>query len=240
MYAYILRRIFMTLPVMAVVAVFVFFLLHLGPSDPATLIAGDYATPETINQIREKLGLNLPLHVQFLRWTSNLLKGDLGVSIYSNVPVLKLIGQCLEPTLALALATLSFSVVFAVPMGVIAAWKANTWIDKTIMVLAVVAFSFPVFLIGYILVYGLSLQLRLLPVQGFRPLSSGVWPFLRHLILPAISLGSIYIALIARITRASVLNVLNEDYIRTAKARGLHLFGSGSHGPGAQRSRSSR
>jgi peptide/nickel transport system permease protein len=119
---------------------------------------------------------------------------------------------------------MTFSVVFAVPMGIVAAWKANTWIDKTVMVMAVVAFSFPVFVIGYILVYGASLQLRILPVQGYHPISHGVIPFIRHLILPAISLGAIYIALIARITRASVLSVLNEDYIRTAKAKGLSNY----------------
>jgi peptide/nickel transport system permease protein len=224
MVAYIVRRLLATLPVMAVVAIFVFLLLHLGPSDPATLIAGDYATPDAVNQIREKLGLNLPLHVQFFRWASNLLRGELGVSIYSNLPVTKLIRQCLEPTFALAVATLTFSILFAVPMGILAAWKANTWIDKTVMVLAVIAFSFPVFVIGYILVFGLSLQLKILPVQGFRSLREGFLPFLRHLILPSISLGAIYIAMIARMTRASVLSVLNEDFIRTAKAKGLSTY----------------
>jgi peptide/nickel transport system permease protein len=221
MYAFIVRRIVATVPVMAVVVLIVFLLLHLGPGDPATLIAGDYATADQVAQIREKLGLHLPLHEQFLQWSTSVFKGDLGVSIYSNMPVTKLIRQGLGPTFALAVATLTFSVVFAVPMGIIAAWKANTWIDKMVMVMAVVAFSFPVFVIGYILVYGASLQLRILPVQGYRSISEGLIPFIRHLILPTISLGAIYIALIARITRASVLSVLNEDYIRTAKAKGL-------------------
>lgn len=224
MYTYIIRRILATIPVMAVVAIIVFLLLHLGPSDPATIIAGNYATREDIEKIREKLGLNLPFHEQFLSWASNLLKGDFGVSIYSNRPVTTLIAQRLEPTIALTVATLTFSVIFAIPMGITAAWKTKTWIDKAVMVLAVVAFSFPVFVIGYILVYGFSLKLKILPVQGYRHLSQGIIPFLRHLVLPSASLGAIYIALIARITRASVLEVLNEDYIRTAKAKGLSTY----------------
>jgi peptide/nickel transport system permease protein len=207
--------------VTAVVALFVFLLLHLGPSDPATLIAGDYATPDAIQRIREKLGLNLPLYEQFFRWAGNLLRGDLGVSIYSNVPVRTLIAQSAGPTLALALATLSFSVGCAVPMGIIAAYKVNTWVDRAVMVFAVAAFSFPVFVIGYLVVLGFSLKLRILPAQGFQSLAEGLWPFVRHLILPVATIGSTYVALIARITRASMLEVLHEDYVRTARAKGL-------------------
>lgn len=222
--SYIVRRILATLPVIAIVAVVVFLLVHIGPSDPATIMAGNQATQEDIDQIREKLGLDLPLYVQFIKWLSSFLHGDLGVSIYSNQPVSKLIRQSFGPTLALAVMTLTFSVIFAIPLGVVAAWRANTWVDRAVMVFAVIGFSFPVFVIGYIVVYVFSLKLGWFPVQGYRRLLQGFVPFFRHLLLPAASLGAIYSALIARITRASVLNVLNEDFIRTARAKGLSEY----------------
>ena len=221
MYAYIARRILATIPVMGVVAVFVFLLLHLAPGDPATVIAGDYARPEDIERIRARLGLDQPIYIQFVKWVFNLLQGDLGTSIFSNLPVTKLIGQRLEPTLALAISTLIVAVVLAVPMGVIAAWRAGAWIDRLVMVLAVLGFSVPVFVLGYILMYVFAIELKWLPVQGYSKIADGFWPFLRSIILPSVALGVIYIALIARITRASVLEVLNEDYIRTARAKGL-------------------
>jgi peptide/nickel transport system permease protein len=221
MLAYVLRRILATIPVMGMVAVFVFLLVHLGPSDPAVIIAGDYATPEAVAKIRERLGLDRPLVEQLWRWTVNLLQGNLGTSIYFNVPITRLIGQRLEPTLALTLSTLTFAVAVAVPLGVAAAWRAGRLLDRCIMVGSVLAFSFPVFVLGYLLIYGLSLGLKVLPVQGYKPLADGVWPFLYHLILPTTTLGMVYVALIARITRASMLEVLNQDYIRTARAKGL-------------------
>lgn len=221
MLAYILRRILATIPVMGVVAGFVFLLVHIGPSDPAVVIAGDYATPEAIAKIRERLGLDRPLYEQMWVWVWNLLRGDLGTSLYFNVPVTKLIAQRLEPTLALTISTMAFAILLALPMGVVAAWKSGTLLDRAVMVLAVLAFSFPVFVLGYLLVYGLSLGLRVLPVQGYRPIAEGIGPFLRHLILPTVALGLAYVALIARITRASMLEILNQDYIRTAHAKGL-------------------
>ena len=221
MYAYILRRILTTVPVMGVVAVAVFLLLHLTPGDPATVIAGDYAQPEDIARIRAQLGLDQPLYIQFFTWIGAVLSGDLGVSIFSNLPVTKLIGQRLEPTLALAVATIVFAVVIAVPLGVIAAWRAGTFTDRAIMVFSVLGFSVPVFVIGYAMMWGLSLKLGWFPVQGYKPIAEGFGPFLRSIALPTIALGIIYIALIARITRASVLEVLTEDYIRTARAKGL-------------------
>lgn len=220
MLGFIVRRLLATIPVMGVVALFVFLMLHLSPGDPATVIAGDYASPADIERIRAKLGLDQPLHIQFGTWVWSLLQGDLGISIFSNLPVTQLIGQRLEPTLLLALTTLIITVVVAVPMGVIAAWKAGTWIDRSIMIFAVVGFSIPVFVLGYILIYFVSLKLGLLPVQGYRPISGGFFPFLRSITLPALTLSVIYIALIARITRASMLEVLDEDYVRTARAKG--------------------
>jgi peptide/nickel transport system permease protein len=220
MLGYIIQRLFSTLIVMAMVGVFVFLLLHLSPGDPAAIIAGDNATSEQIDGIRRKLGLDDPLPVQFLRWISHIAQGDLGISIFSNEPVLKLVGQRLEPTVSLALATLLVAVVIAVTFGVIAAWKAGSIVDRLLMVISVVGFSVPVFVVGYILIYVFAIWLRWLPVQGYTPIAEGVIPWLRNLILPATALGLAYVALIARITRATMLEVLEEDYIRTAVAKG--------------------
>ena len=222
MFSYIVRRVISTVPVMLVVAIFVFLLLHLTPGDPATVIAGDYARPEDIARIRESLGLDKPLHIQFFTWLGAVLQGDLGESIFSNLPVSKLIAQRLEPTLALSISTIIFAIVLAVPMGVLAAWKAGTWIDRSVMLFAVLGFSVPVFVIGYVLMYIFSLQLGWFPVQGYKPIADGFFPFLQSIALPTLALGIIYTALIARISRASVLEVLTEDYIRTGRAKGLN------------------
>jgi peptide/nickel transport system permease protein len=221
MYGYILRRLLATIPVMAVVAIVVFLLLHLTPGDPAAIIAGDYARPEDIARIRANLGLDQPLHIQFFSWVGNVLRGDLGTSIFSNLPVTKLIGQRLEPTVALSISTIIFAIIVAIPIGVIAAWRAGSWLDRCVMGFAVLGFSVPVFVVGYVLMYIFSLKLGWFPVQGYKPISEGFGPFLRSIALPTLALGIVYIALIARITRASVLEVLTEDYIRTAKAKGL-------------------
>jgi peptide/nickel transport system permease protein len=221
MLAYIGRRVLATIPVMAIVALFVFSLLYIAPGDPAAIIAGDQATPEQIAQIRANLGLERPFLVRFGEWAWQILRGDLGISIFTSLPVTQLIAQRIQPTLSLMLVTLIFSVSVAVPLGVIAAWKAGSLIDRVIMAFAVVGFSVPVFVVGYVLAYVFALELDWLPVQGYTPLSEGVWPWLQNLILPAISLGLIYIALIARITRATMLEVLSQDYIKTARAKGL-------------------
>jgi peptide/nickel transport system permease protein len=220
-YVYLVRRLIATLPVMVVVGVFVFSLLYLAPGDPAALVAGDLATADDIARIRDKLGLNEPFPIRFVQWSWGLLHGDLGVSIFSNLPVARLIAQRVEPTAALAATTILFAVVLAVPMGVLAAWKAGTWIDRVVMGFAVLGFSFPVFVSAYLLIYGFAIRLEWLPVEGYSPLGAGVGPFLANLVLPTVALGSIYMALIARITRTSVLEVLSEDYIRTAHAKGL-------------------
>jgi peptide/nickel transport system permease protein len=221
LYVYLVRRLFATLPVMAVVGLFVFSLLYMSPGDPAALIAGDLATAADIARIHQKLGLDQPFLVRFGKWCWDLAHGDLGVSIFSNLPVSQLIGQRLEPTLALASTTILFAVALAVPMGVIAAWKAGSLIDRAVMVFAVLGFSFPVFVSAYILIYAFSIRLEWLPVEGYTNLRDGFWPFLANLALPSVALGSVYMALIARITRTSMLEVLSEDYIRTAHAKGL-------------------
>jgi peptide/nickel transport system permease protein len=220
-FAYIVRRIIATIPVMAVVAVFVFALLYLSPGDPAAIIAGDTATVEDIVRIRAKLGLDEPLHIQFGTWVWRLMQGDLGISIFTNLPVTKLIQQRVEPTIALTVSTLIVSVAVAIPMGVLAAWRAGSWIDRVVMVFAVLGFSVPVFVLAYILIFVFAISANLLPVQGYVSITVGLWPFLSHIILPSVALGMIYAALIARITRASMLDVLAQDYIRTAQAKGL-------------------
>jgi peptide/nickel transport system permease protein len=220
MTAYVIRRVLAVFPVMAVVVLFVFVLLRLSPGDPAAIIAGDYATPQAIEKIRVSLGLDQPVHVQLSLYVTSLLRGDLGRSLHSKLPVRTLIAQRLEPTVALAACTLLFAVSLAVPLGILAAWKAGTWVDRAVMVLAVGGFSIPVFWLGFLLIYGFSVRLDLLPVQGYVSYRQGLGPFVRHLALPTVALGLVYMALLARITRASMLEVLGQEYIRTAFAKG--------------------
>jgi peptide/nickel transport system permease protein len=221
MAAYILRRLFATIPVMVVVAVFVFFLLRLAPGDPATIIAGEDATAATIAAVRSKLGLDRPVLEQFVVWVGGILRGDFGTSIFSNLPVTRLIAQRIEPTLSLMLSTLFVAVALAIPLGVLAAWKAHKLIDRLVMTFAVLGFAMPVFLVGYVLIYVFAVKFGWLPVQGYVPLREGLWPWAESLILPSVALGVTYMALIARITRASMLEVLAQDYIRTATSKGL-------------------
>src|SRR5512140_2678361 len=221
MLGYLVRRVLAAIPVMGVVALFVFLLLRLTPGDPAALLAGDNATPERLERIRTSLGLNEPLIVQFITWVNKLLHGDLGTSLISNLPVMKMIGQRVEPSISIALSTIILAVIVAVPLGVIAAWKHGTWIDRFVMGLSVVGFSVPVFVIGYVLIEIFAIELRWLPVQGFKSITAGLSPFLERIILPTCTLSFIYVALIARMTRASMLDVLGEDYVRTARAKGI-------------------
>ena len=217
----IVKRVLATIPVMGVVALFVFSLLYLSPGDPAAVIAGDIATEEDIARIRASLGLDQPYLVRFGHWLWALAQGDLGTSIFTNLPVTQLIAQRVEPTVALTLCTLIVSIVIAVPLGVIAAARAGGWVDRMVMAISVMAFSVPVFVLAYLLIGLFSIQLEWLPVQGYKSLSEGFVPFIRHMILPSVALGIVYMALIARITRASMLDVLSQDYVRTAQAKGL-------------------
>ena len=221
MLSYIVRRLLGVIPVMLVVGIFVFSLLHLAPGDPAAIIAGDNATEANVARIRAGLGLDRPLLEQFASWAWATVRGDLGVSMFSNIAVTTMVQQRVGPTVSLALTTMLVAISIAVTLGILAAWKAGSLLDRAVMALAVTGFSVPVFVVGYILVYFFALQLHWLPVQGYVPLSEGWWPWLRHLILPSVALGLAYVALIARITRASMLEVLAEDYIRTASAKGV-------------------
>jgi peptide/nickel transport system permease protein len=223
--AHLLRRLAATLPVMAVVAVVVFLLIHLSPGDPAALIAGDLATTEDIANLRAALGLDQPLWKQFAIWLGRILTGDLGTSIFTQVPVTQLLAQRLEPTLSIAALTMGLAITVSIPLGTLAAYCAGSLLDRTVMVFAVLAFSVPVFLVGYLLIYGFAIQLGWFPVQGYvRLAEGGVGPWLRSLALPCINLALLYMALLTRMTRATVLEVLHEDYIRTARAKGLGVL----------------
>jgi peptide/nickel transport system permease protein len=221
MISFFLRRVLASLPVMLFVAVFVFLLLRLAPGDPAQMILGDQATPEQIAAIREHLGLNEPLPRQFVHWISSIVSGDFGTSLISDQPVIEMIGQRLEPTLALALVAIALTVLISVPLGVLAAWQHGKLVDRAVMVFSVVCFSVPIFVIGYILIGTFAVRLNWFPVQGYRPISAGIGQFAHRVVLPGLALASIYIALVARMTRASMLEVLREDYVRTARAKGL-------------------
>ena len=220
MLAHAVRRIVAAIPVVLLVALMVFSLLYLAPGDPATIIAGDQATPQEIERIRASLGLDKPFVVRFVEWLGNAARGDLGTSVFTSLPVTLMIAQRVEPTFVLLVMTMIFSVGIAVPLGAIAAWKQGTWIDQLLMVGAVLGFSIPVFVVGYLLAYIFALKLGWVPVQGYVPLAQGVWACLRSVVLPAATLGTVYAALIARVTRAAMLEVLSQDYVRTAKAKG--------------------
>jgi peptide/nickel transport system permease protein len=221
MLGFILRRLLATIPVLGMVALFVFFMLRMTPGDPAAVLAGDNGTPEQIEAIRQQLGLNEPIPTQLLIWVGRLVRGDLGESFYFKKPVTELILNRVEPTLALATVTLIITILIAVPLGVIAAYRHGSWIDRFVMGFSVLGFSVPVFVLGYLLIYIFAIELKAFPVQGYKSISGGFGPLLHHLLLPGFTLSVIYIALIARITRASMLEVLGEDYVRTARAKGV-------------------
>ena len=218
---FLLRRIAATIPVLVIVALIVFLMLRLAPGDPAAAILGDYASSEAMHSVRTQLGLEQSIPVQFFQWSMRLLSGDLGESFFLKQSVASLIAQRIEPTLSLAAITLVVAVLIAVPLGVIAAWRHGGWLDRTLMGFSVLGFSIPSFVIAYVLIWAVSLKLGWLPVQGYVPIREGLWPWAESLILPSLALGITYMALIARITRASMLEVLAQDYIRTATSKGL-------------------
>jgi peptide/nickel transport system permease protein len=221
MLRFLATRLLATIPVLLIVAVAVFLILRLTPGDPAAVIAGDSATTEQIEQIRASLGLDRPIPTQFAIWAGNALRGDLGESFFFKMQVSELIGQRIGPTLALALCTIVLAVAIAIPLGVLAAWRHGGWLDRALMGFSTLGFSIPVFVLGYLLIWLVSMQLGWLPVQGYRRLEEGFGPFIRHLILPSVTLSIVYVALIARVTRAAVSEALTEDYVRTARAKGL-------------------
>lgn len=220
MFSYLLKRLLAAIPVMLMVAVIVFAMLRLTPGDPAAILAGDDATAEQLENIRRSMGLDQPVWVQLGTWLGSLLRGDLGTSLLSGTPVAEMIGDRMGPTLSLAGWTLLLTVIVAVPMGVLAAYRPGRLLDRLIMSLSVLGFSVPVFVVAYILIYLLAMELRWLPVQGYRPLSDGLWEHASRLIMPTVALSGVYVALVARMTRSSIIEVMGEDFIRTARAKG--------------------
>lgn len=221
---YLLRRIAASVPVILIVAILVFLMLRLTPSDPAAIIAGDFANEQQIAEIRTKLGLDKPIVHQFVIWIGNMLQGDFGESFFYKKKVADLIAERLEPTVSLSLLTIFLTILIAVPLGTLAAYKQDTWIDRLVMGFSVFGFSVPVFVVGYVLIYLFAVQVDWLPVQGYQYLRDGIGGWLLRLILPSITLSMVFVALIARMTRTSVLEVLHEDYIRTARAKGQSEF----------------
>lgn len=219
--AYILGRLAAAIPTLLLVSVFIFLLVHLAPGDPALLIAGDNASPAQVEQIRQRLHLDQSLPAQFVIWFSDAVRLDLGASVYSGKPVTELIAQRIEPTFMLAAYTMTLTVLVAIPLGTIAAWRANGLVDRIIMAFSVAGFSVPVFATSYLLVYLFAVKARWFPVQGYKPLSDGIWATLVSLTLPSVALMLVFAALIARITRAAVLEVLQENFVRTLKAKGM-------------------
>ena len=218
---YILLRLLSVIPVLLIVAVIVFFLAHLTPGDPVTVILGEEASAEVKAELRAELGLDLPLYTQFITWFKGILTGDLGDSFFLKKPITEVFFDYLSPTLSLAIMAQIIAVVIALALGVLAARKRGTFIDQAVMSFSLLGISIPSFLLGLLLVLLFAVKLQWLPVAGYQPLSAGLIEHLRYLLLPAIALGTMQAALIARMTRSSMLDVLSGNYIKTAKSKGL-------------------
>lgn len=224
MSVYILRRLLASVPVIFMVGVITFSILHIAPGDPAVLMAGEEATPEDVEKMRKALGFDRPFYVQFGVWVGNLLRGDLGTSIFSKHSIASLMAPRLQPTLSLGLIAIVLSGLIGVPMGVLAATYAGRFTDRACMIFAVLGFSVPVFWLGFIFIWVFAVEIRIFPAVGFVPISEGILPFLRSLTLPALANAIPFSALVARMTRSTMIEVLQEDYIRTARAKGLASF----------------
>ena len=221
---YLVQRLLTTVPVLLIVSVLIFSLMHVAPGDPASFMAGDEARPEQIERIRQKLGLDEPLYKQLGLYYVDIFRGDLGESVFTKFDVTELILQRIEPTVSIAVFAMLLAIFISIPSGVLAAWKANSWVDRAVMVFAVFGFAIPVFWLGFNMIWLFAVKLNWFPALGYRPISDGVFPWLRSMTLPATTVGIIVAALIARMTRSAMLEVLREDYIRTARAKGLGEF----------------
>ena len=221
---YLAQRLLTTVPVLLIVSVLIFSLMHVAPGDPASFMAGDEARPEQIERIRQKLGLDEPLYKQLGLYYVDIFRGDLGESVFTKFDVTELILQRIEPTISIAMFAMLLAILISIPSGVLAAWKANSWVDRAVMVFAVFGFAIPVFWLGFNMIWLFAVKLNWFPALGYRPISDGVFPWLRSMTLPATTVGIIVAALIARMTRSAMLEVLREDYIRTARAKGLGEF----------------
>jgi len=220
-YRYLIRRVLAAIPVMVLVATGVFLLLKLTPGDPAGIILGPDATEERREELRDSLGLNDPLPVQYFRWLGDAVRGDLGESLFLNKSVTSSLLERAEPTLLLTFFSTLVAVALGLPLGIIAARRRGSWADVGTMGVAIVGISMPTFWLGLNLILIFAVKLKWLPVAGYAPLSDGLWESLRYIILPAITLGVAQAALLARMTRSMMLEVLTSDYVRTARAKGV-------------------
>lgn len=218
---FLFRRVLAVMPVLMVVAIIVFMMLRMTPGDPAAVIAGDSASADDINRVRTELGLDKALPLQFFAWLGQVLQGDLGYSFFYKMEVSQLIAQRLGPTLSVAGWTMVLTVLMAVPLGLLAAWRRGGWLDRSIMAASVAGLSIPVFVGGYVLIWLFAMQLGWLPSQGYTPYAQGALSWLRGLALPCLTLAVLYTALIARVTRAAVSEALTEDFVRTVRAKGV-------------------
>lgn len=222
MLAYITKRLLSLIPVLAVVTIAIFLIIHITPGDPAAAILGIEASQEEIQQLNQDLGLDRPILEQYTSWVANVFKGDLGDSIFMNQPVSVAIAEHATPTLSLAILAQVIAIILAIPFGIIAAYKRGSIADYTLMGMSLLGMALPSFLLGLFLMLFVGVKLQWLPVAGYEPLSSGLWEHMKYLILPGISLGTIQAALITRMTRSSMLEVLNLNFIKTARSKGLH------------------
>nr|WP_253300655.1 ABC transporter permease [Paenibacillus lautus] len=220
--AYITKRLLSLIPVLAVVTIAIFLIIHITPGDPAAAILGMEASQEEIQQLNQDLGLDRPILEQYTSWVANVFKGDLGDSIFMNQPVSVAIAEHATPTLSLAILAQVIAIILAIPFGIIAAYKRGSIADYTLMGMSLLGMALPSFLLGLFLMLFVGVKLQWLPVAGYEPLSSGLWEHMKYLILPGISLGTIQAALITRMTRSSMLEVLNLNFIKTARSKGLH------------------
>ncbi len=221
MTGYIIRRLLAMIPVLLVVALVVFAMIHIAPGDPAALIVGTHATAEKYEMIRESMGLNEPMYVQLGIWLGNLVQGDLGESLFGKTSVTKMISQRIVPTFSVAAFTLLFAMSVAIPMGILAAWKSNTWIDRSVMIFTTLGYSIPLFWLGFILMWGFAVKLNWFPAIGYVAPTENLAKYFYHMILPVFATGLVVMALIGRMTRATMIETLSEDYIRTARSKGL-------------------
>lgn len=221
MLTFAVRRLAAVIPILFIVGIFVFSLIHLTPGDPASYMLGPTASAEDAARLRTALGLDRPLYQQFGVWLVRAVRGDLGESIFIGIPVTRAIEQRLEPTFLLTLLAVLIEIAIGIPAGILAATRRNSWIDQATMAVAVLGLSMPSFWLGLNLIRLFGVQLRWLPVAGYLSFAESPWGAVRSVLMPAFSLGFINAALIARMTRSSMLEVLSLDFVRTAHAKGL-------------------
>lgn len=221
---YFFKRLLSLVPVLLIVSIVIFMIIHLTPGDPASMLLGEEATEEQIQALRADMGLDLPIVAQYFHWIGNALQGDLGTSYFMRQPVTDAILSHLAPTISVALIAGTISLLISIPIGILAATRRGTNTDRTVMGVSLIGMSVPSFLLGLFLILLFGVKLRWLPVAGYQPITDGFLGHIKYLILPSIALGSMHAALIARMTRSSLLEVLNMNYIKTARSKGVHEY----------------